>query len=346
MAKKIRPENQPVNLNKRILLFALALAALLLLALGINMLFQQQSPNDPMISDDPPGLFPAENQQTNTQMVTLYFRYSGESYLATDTRKITVGSDERLEAAVLRELIKGPTSSIRPQLEALINSQTQVVNIEEDGDILYVTFSGEFLQTASSLPEGWEWDLSLREENFLRKRLCAQAVANTLIGLGTYSKVQILVDTEGTGVGKRPTWAQLGYEDLSESKRAGGLLGFDESVVLTPQNTLNLLFKSILEDDYSRAYPFIASQDSSGQRRPRLDEFTQASQEGSRLKSYQLQGCTIATDGQSAVVRVDLTFADGQGHRTREQIPVKMRLENEVWKVGYDVLERVLELAS
>ncbi len=54
---------------------------------------------------------------------------------------------------MLRALLAGPLQGTG--LTRVIDSQTRIVSVTNEGDTLIVTFSEEFLRDSSSLPDGW-----------------------------------------------------------------------------------------------------------------------------------------------------------------------------------------------
>lgn len=206
------------RLIRLIVVFSVAALAVLALLIVVGTVGGQDT-----ISENPPSdsgnpvIPPADSTVSRSREVQLYFRFGSEGYLACETRLIEARASERLEAAVLRELIRGPSSE-HAELTRLIQAQTQIGEISEQGDTLYVTLSADFLRSAVNQPEGWGEDAALVRENFLQRRLAVYSVVNTLSNLGTYSHVQILVDSEGEGVGELLPRRQFGFVDDAASK--------------------------------------------------------------------------------------------------------------------------------
>ena len=332
------------NDSKKLMIFICIFAAAASVLLGLLILIGAMS--GPLISENPPAssqvipIPPSDNGApvTTSTNVQLYFRFGEEGMLACETRSIQTAANQRLEYAVLRELIRGPSTQ-GTELERVISSQTQIVSITEQGDTLYVTFNNEFLRRSSTLPDGWGEDTVLREEEYLRRRLAVHSVVNTLTGLGTYSHVQILIDTEGNGIGQTVTRGRMGFlEDMSIKEHPLEPRAFEDSVVLTPENTVSSILQATLMHDWQSLYSFISPQSESGFTRPLYDSAAVDLQNLElQVESYQVLGVVISADGKSAVVRINLVYRNAEGERIeRISYPIKLRAHNEIWKVDFD----------
>ncbi len=271
--------------------------------------------------------------------VKLYFRYSDTDMLASETRRIQSYSNQRVEQAVLMELLAGPSQGTG--LTRVIDSQTRVVSISNEGDTLVVTFSEEYLRQRSNLPDGWGEDAALREEEYLRRRLAVYSVVNTLAGMGDYSHVQILIDYNNTGIGQKVTRARLGFtEDAGELNKPLQPLAFNEAVTLNVGNTVNAVFRALTAHDWQTVYLFLSSKTESGLNRPLYDTVAGSLQQSaSRLFNYEVTGAVYGTDGKRAVVFLNLNFELENGTKiSKISAPVKLRAVNEIWLIDHDVL--------
>lgn len=271
--------------------------------------------------------------------VKLYFRYSDTDMLAAETRPIQAYSNQRVEQAVLRELLSGPSQGTG--LTRVIDSQTRIVSVNNEGDTLIVTFSEEFLRDSSSLPDGWGEDAALRNEEYLRRRLAVHSVVNTLTGMGDYSHVQILIDFNNTGIGQKVTRASLGFvEDTENKNKPIQPLAFDESVALTAGNTVNAVMRALTAHDWQTVYLFLSAKTESGLNRPLYDTVAGSLQlNAAKLFSYEVVGEIYGSDGKRAVVFVDLNFELPNGTRiSKSSAPVKLRAVNEQWVIDHDRL--------
>jgi len=282
----------------------------------------------------------ADSTTTPTETtVKLYFRYSDTDMLACETRTIQSYANQRIELSVLKELLNGPSQD--SGLSRVIDSQTRVVSVENDGDTLIVTLSEEFLRQSSSLPDGWGEDAALREEEYLRRRLAVYSVVDTLTGMGNYSHVQILIDTENTGIGQKVTRAKLGFvDDAGNMNKPLQPMPYEESVVLSAENTVNAVMSALSTHDWQTVYLFLYSKTESGLTRPLYDTVAATLQQSaSNLLSYDVVGEIYGADGKTAVVRLDLSFELLDGTKvSKVSAPIKLRSVNEVWMMDHDRL--------
>lgn len=332
------------RLNNRIMsIFAL----LLVVAMLIGLISRCDSWGG-IVSEDPsqdlPFVNPSEQGTANSTKVKLYFRCTDEAYLSGDTRSVEVRADERTEAAVLRELIKGPSSS-KPELEALIHPQTRVIDVTDSGDTLIVTISGEFLQQAKPLPENWTDDLVLREEAMLRRRLAVYSVVDTLTGMGRYAKVQILVDLDGSGIGKRVRSATFGFTSGGVSETPLEPKSFESKVILNPSNTLDLILRSVIEKNWSSVYRFISQREEYGTVPVYENALSMFATLPAQIDRYSIVESIIETSGDKAVVFIDIRYHTKNGEVfTRKSVPIRMLMENEIWKATYESVARMLSV--
>ena len=113
----------------------------------------------------------------------------------------------------------------------------------------------------------------------------------------------------------------------------------DESVVLTPRNTVDAALGYIQGKDWDSLYELLAPGDINGER-PAYDKF--ASDMRARaytLSEYQVGDAMVSGDGQSATVCVDAQFS----FRDASALPIRLVREGEVWKIAYASLGGLLE---
>ena len=272
--------------------------------------------------------------------VRLYFHYKGEQFLSGETRIIRTRGDERLEAAVLRELIAGP-SDTRGELEGLIHPNTAVKSITEINGILYVTFSSDFLLLPKSSPQDWAEDIMLQDESALRKRLSVYSIVNTLTGLGKYGGIQILIDDNNSGIGRRLLSENFGFTDDLVRKTPLSVLNYESAVVLSARRTADLLLNSVIERNWNRVYGLLSKRDSTQIERPIFDVAATTMDGYATLYSFALRDDIIDADGKSAVIFVDLTYETTNRLHIATNLPIKFTIENETWKVGFDILNEM-----
>ncbi|MGI6169549.1 MAG: GerMN domain-containing protein, partial [Christensenellales bacterium] len=187
---------------------ALLLVAAMLLLAGCSIFISEEDKGNieivPQIAD----------VKSDEVTATLYFPYDDPSgmlfLLSGDTRKISIAPNERLEAAVLREMISGPSDG-KSGLKTVLNPDISVTSVQVNGEYLFLTLSKEFLQP-NGIADGWEQDEEIAKQRNDLQKLVTYSVVNTLLLLGQdYSRVQIMVDKTGDGSGERLTYAELGF---------------------------------------------------------------------------------------------------------------------------------------
>jgi spore germination protein GerM len=304
----------------------------LVILTGCNINRQNNPANTPVINPN------AEAANKDTSDVTLYFSYRGEDLLAGETRKISVPVSDKLEAAVVRELIKGPSAD-RGELAGLFWDNVKLVDVASNADILFVTLSNGFVSTSPS-------KASLEDGNVSeQKQLAIYSIVNTLVEMGNYSRVQILVDREGSKTGERITLGEAGWsgdtgtylEPLSRDEQL-------KDLVLSPENTLKEVLASYGNKDWTRLYNFTAYNNPNGTVKPDTAAFSNAlSAQGNILESYNVTSADVSYNGQTAMVMLDYSIKTRAGDTiTKTDIPVIMVRDNDIWEMSYTSLVNVL----
>jgi germination protein M len=109
--------------------------------------------------------------------VTLYFSDSQAEYLVGEKRDVTVNEGEKPEAAVIRELLKGPQTD---DLWDAIPEGTKLLSVNTKDGLCTVDFSGEFVDNS---PGGTA-----------SERMAVYSVVNSLTSLEGVKKVQFLIN--------------------------------------------------------------------------------------------------------------------------------------------------------
>ena len=270
-----------------------------------------------------------QSDAASKQNISVNLYFAGASYgdLVYETRNIDIPVNESVESVIINELIKGSTIN-STEFKALINPNTTVVNISESGDVLFVTLSKEYLD--------WSWlPSSVTEQTPLNtiKFISVYSIVDTIIEQGGYSRVQLLVDTDGSGLGQRIRRSEVGFsgEGILEPLDRNG------DIILTPANTMERIFESVMSREYETAYSYVAYHDDDGTEKDDVDTFSAALREFKpALESYSIRDSILGADGASAVVMVDYTMREaGQEPVAKTNIPVSLKKENGVWKIAY-----------
>lgn len=272
-----------------------------------------------------------ENRQKTN--VRIYFQYEGERLLAGENRIIEVNESEGAEKSIIETMIKGPSAD-KAELTAIINPATKVLDIESQGEYLFVTLSHEFIQPFGDIGEMTaEEQLAIRK---IQKFLAVYSITDTLLEQGTYSRINILVD-DGNGARS----LTLNEAGIAESDDITDPFAYNYDIILTPENTMREIMNDAEKKEWSALYSYIAAKTSSGQDKPAKDDFVnEMGAARFTVSNPQIKTGIVADDGTSALVIVNYEIKT-QENDTREMtdIPIKLILENGVWKLTYNTLK-------
>lgn len=177
--------------------------------------------------------------------------------------------------AVLKEL--GRQQEPGDILVAPMWSSLQVLEVTDDNQTLYVTLSKEFLSPPTA-------------DESQRAAMCRAAVlsiSNTLLGMGEYSQVQILVEMPSTGKVQRPTRGQAGFLG-SDENTVLGLLTAQPELILTPWTAAEIAMRAVSNMDSLVLYDILYR---SGGKMPDIFAFQSVLQEmPESIKEYEIGG--------------------------------------------------------
>ena len=315
----------------RSILWLPALAALSLLLAGcapqaINPLVKNEAMAVPGL-DTPLHAASANEQNVDTAVVSLYFRYMDEPMLASETRMLSVPRDQSLEFAIVQALVQGPSAG-HSELRGLIPAEAKVESVVSRGNILFVTFDEGFLK--DSVPDDWANDEDWRREAPTLRRLTVQSLTASLTEQFAYTGVQILVHKPNvvqTNLRLDNAYYLTGASGPSEPVQR------DETLLLTPQHTAEIVLTAWQTHDAERLYQYIGEAD-----RPSYATWTETFATAAACSAFSVSGGTVSGDGQNATLCVDLhTLSQGAASETAAY-PLILTRESGVWKIGYSKL--------
>ncbi len=309
---------------------------LLCLAFGFGITacsLEEQKPTASATEDASIQINPLpESVSKDKSTARLYFGYMQEPLLVGETRVFSVPINENANAAIIKELIKGP-STTRVDFIPLINENTKVVSVRSEGTYLFVTLSKEFLQ----MPED---QLAVANDAYetTRRMLAVYSIVNALIEQGDFSRVQILIDDEGTGNGRPLTLAEAGMDGqgTTDALERNGALN------LNGPNTLREIMRCIENKSWDTLYKYISFKNLYGEDKPSAEDFKSEITAAKLVVADYTVGDEIpAADGISEVVMASYTLKlrDGDA-KTLTNIPVRLILENDVWKMTYTTFKK------
>ncbi len=280
-----------------------------------------------------------EAANTVDKEVTLYFKYADENMLAGETRIIEVPVNERIEMAVLEEIFKGPSQD-NPELKSVIPANASIIDVTESGEYLFVTLSKEFL-TESALASVDRTNAAAFETAKQDMNLAIYSIVDTLIELGGFSRIQILVDTNDSGRGER-----ISLSDIGEDNPGSGTLeplGWNGTLLMTPENTVQLLMDAFAKRDYETVYALIAYNNADGTSKPSREDFVSSmSSQTSTMEDYRLLDSVVSNDANSGIAAISFSFKNQDGDATvKDNIILQLRRERDLWKVEYSSFEEV-----
>lgn len=321
-------------MKRRIMSFAILLSLVLLLT-GCT-----SQTADPLLKNETtaaPGLSmnvqAASASESNAEKirVTLYFRYLDEMMLAAESRELTIPRDESVEYAIVTALVEGPSAG-HSDLKRLIPAGTKVESVISRDDILFITLDEGFLD--DDVPEDWADDEDWKQEAPQLRKLIVQSLVASVTEYSPYTGVQLLLHkAEEVQTSLRLDNAYF----LDGSSGVSDPVARDETLLLTPSNTANIVLSAWKEHDYERLYRFVAD---AGQ--PSLAAFSEAMSTMDAVKEFNVSGGSVSADGQSATITSFLRILGKDGSRDIAAYPMLLNRENGVWKITYARLSAMM----
>ncbi|MDL2236664.1 GerMN domain-containing protein [Christensenellaceae bacterium OttesenSCG-928-K19] len=278
-----------------------------------------------------------ESVSKDKATVRLYFGYLQNRWLVGENRSFDVPVNESQETAIIEQLIDPGSSPSMVDFVQLVNPETRVVNVTSEGEFLFVTLSKEFLEGFGREPDaGNEEEMNYEKD---RKYLAVYSIVNTLVEQGTYSRVSILIDDEGTGNGRPITNLEAGIATESDGNANDPAETFSRKgdIVLSPSNTMQEILSATEKNEWGTLYEYIAYKDSTGQDKPALEDFrNELATAKFSVSNVEIIDSIMSQDGKMNIVMVnyDLKLQDGEV-KSKTNIPVRLTLENDVWKITY-----------
>lgn len=308
------------------------LVALMLVALTACAQEVPPESSDPVIQINPL----AESVSNDETMARLYYGFGDNLLLAGENRRIRVPINESAETSVLNELIREGPSATSTNLTQVINPETTVVSANNEGEYLDVTLSREFLDpgTAGSQDGG-----SVGATERTRRYLAVYSIVNTMIEQGSYARVRIMIDEDGTGSGRPITLSEAGMPGNGEAEP----FARNGEIELTALNTMLELLSAVERRDWALVYEFIAYKNEYGQDKPSLEEFrNEAENARFSISSVEVLEGVLAADGVSEIIMVNYELKPPGGEvQSFANVPRRLVLENDVWKMTYNTFARI-----
>jgi len=300
--------------------------ALLLLAAGCQSAIIREDTVQEML----PVIDPEAGVAREVEAV-LYYQLDGEATLVGVAQTITVRAGEHVEHAIVRQLLEGP-SPLSQELTSALPEDVRFIDAYQEGRIVYVTFSREMLRQGTSSDS--------HEELEAARRMSVYAVVNSLCSVqdSSYNSVQIRVDLNNNGEGLSVPPSMLGFSETTTSSWLEPM-GFEESVVATPEIIAGLLFSHLQADEHAAAYPLFAESETGGMQKPDYATMETELKTLGRVDGYTIHQTQIAEDQRSAMITADITWTPREGtQRMLQNVTIQMLREGELYKMGYQSL--------
>lgn len=300
---------------------------------------QASDPIAPMASTATDLVVPAPAPETalpRETQVTLWFRFGTEPFLAPEIRTLDLSPTAPYELTLLQALTGGPAAA-STELNGVFPPGTRVISTHRQGRTLFVTLSRQIMNDFADEPSTWAMQPEWAVEVPLRRLLGMQAIAATATENCDVDQVVILVEQTQRGSDSlrlRQRYYRSGTPDTTLAEP----LIRDSSMLLTHDNTLQIILECCQLQDWSRLYRYISRTDpSSGVSRPNYDDFAAQMDALPRLISFNASSGSVSIDGQSAVFTVEMTLLeDGQ---TRRAVGViRLHRERYLWRISLSQL--------
>ena len=272
----------------------------------------------------------------NEDLATLWFRFGKEPLLAPETRVITHSRTEGHALAILQTLIGGP-SAASAGLGGLFPQGTQVISCTQSGNVMFVMLSKHIMNGYADEPAAWRTQPYWASEVPLRRKLAMQSIAATMTENFDVDSVVILVeqsDSDSLRLRQR-------YYTLDDNNTLAEPLHRDESLLLSPARTAEIILQCWQEGDYARLYSYLAATDpATGETRPAESDVLSMMAESPRLLHAQAEGGSISTGGTSAVFTVSGAWLENGLEAPFTGMVLRLTRKQGVWQVGLSQLRR------
>ncbi len=294
--------------------------------------------NDPDEEDDAP-IFPGDTSEVQAKEYMLYFQLEGENYITPEIRTLTIPESRSVEETLIKELIAGPKNNYST-ITANINEDTRIISVTSKEDVLFVSLSDDFLTPPAGLGEGIEDETEYQALVLNTRKMALYSIANTVTETGNYSYVQIYIDTYNTGTGTRPTRKEMGFTGEDENQLMEPLYR-NTDVIFSPTASVQTIMNSVIEKNWAKVLEFTSLSDNvdlTADGVSRQFELSDLS-----LLEYSIENCTVSLNGKSAVIVITYSYAStGGASVTKENVSIKMQIENGIWKCSITSLNQIL----
>lgn len=272
----------------------------------------------------------------NKDLATLWFRYGTEPLLAPETRVITHSRAEGHALSILRALVAGPGAASN-RLGGLFPQGTQVLSCTQSDNIMFVMLSRHIMNGYADEPAAWRDDPYWAAEVPLRRKLAMQSIAATLTENCGVDTVVILVEQSGSDSLRM----RNSYYTLDGDASLAPYLIRDESLLLTPARTAEVILQCWQERDFSRLYNYVAATDPvNGAARPEEADFLAMMADAPQLLHAKAEGGSVSMNGNTALFTLSGAWLEDGTEVPFNGMVLRLTREQGVWRVGLSQLRR------
>ncbi|MEG1559348.1 MAG: GerMN domain-containing protein [Clostridia bacterium] len=302
---------------KKILIFLILLPVLILSGCFMGLI-HEDLPIENLPQVDPNG------GAMRMVHAKLYYMLDNEELLIPLDSTIKINGNERTEYAIIRALIEGCDNIYA---ENCFLPGTRVIDVTESGSIFYVTMSKEMIET----------DQSSSGYSSLAKRMRLYSIVNSICDYNKDSRVQILVDADGSGDGERFPLSVLGFsgqDNLIEPRT------FQNDIIASPPTVILAFLQHMVHFDYVAAYNLLSDVEMSGLQKPSYTKFLNSVHAIGTIANYSVLSTNISKNGLTADIRIIVTIIDNNGISKDMTINLSMMAHIGVYKLNYSSWEK------
>lgn len=285
----------------------------------------------------PPDALPPINPYTGMvrdETITLYFRLADQMALVPEERTVRIGPRDNAAKIVINTLLEGPLAESTLLLSPFPRG-TQVVDAVRKEDTVTVTLSKEFLES-NAFPGKYTDARAVR-------RLGVYAIVNSLCTVEGVEHVQLLIDTDSSGIGVKLPPFLFGFTAEEISTSVLGPLERSEETTLAPSDMAAFTLTALVEQAYAQAYSYFSY--GAGDV-PDMQAFLLALQSRAQITGFTIREFQEDATGQCAFL-LDLEWVTAdQTARSVSNATLAARYEQGLYKIDYDDLLRLIQEAQ
>jgi hypothetical protein len=227
----------------------------------------------------------------------------------------------------------------------LFPDQVRVLNTVPQGDVLFVTFNDALLKPYADEPTDWQSRDDWLREVPLRRRLAMAGLTASITENFSYHSVQVLVQ-QRSDVSTSLRLENSYFHDVSNKNGLAAPFTREEAFLLTQENTMNTIFSTWQEKDWSRLYLYVAAFNQlTGQPRPSMETAFLQWDQAPAITGFDTTGGSVSPDGSRAVMSIDLKLVMGNGQEAKfSAYPVMLFRDRGIWKISYEQLKALMDL--